>query len=130
MSSLSRIPYRYREKAGQLYIELLAHAVIAILVHIRGGTSVMPMAIAAGLCVLCCLVVLGHTLPVDPRADRRDGRPPDSKKFPSKYPNVGDILDDAGKLRRPPMPDTPGLDPEEYNRYWKEMAKDNPGVFT
>ena len=25
------------------------------------------------------------------------------------------------------MPDTPGLDQDEYNRYWQEMVKENPG---
>lgn len=38
------------------------------------------------------------------------------------HPNV-----DEGQNRHPRMPDTPGLDIEEYRRYWHEAAKDNPG---
>ena len=60
------------------------------------------------------LAALGSALPVDPRAERRGGN----------FPNVDDLR--QGKVRRHDLPDTPGLELDEYHRYWKEMAKDNP----
>lgn len=69
------------------------------------------------------LAVLGHALPMDPRLDRPP-RPGDDLHVPDiNHPDVN-----QEHLRRPRMPDTPGLDPEEYYRYWQEMAKDNPGT--
>ena len=70
-------------------------------------------AMTVALVVVCFLAVLGHALPVD----RRGG---------SDMPNHPNMNPD--QMRRPRMPDTPGLDLEEYNRYWKEVAKDNPGM--
>lgn len=74
------------------------------------------------LYLVVSLFVSGYALPVDPRVDRRGGRIPD---LPNHFPN----MDRAGKLGRPPMPDTPGLDQEEYNRYWAQMAKEHPGSY-
>ena len=73
----------------------------------------------AALSVVCLLAVLGHALPLDPRAGRQGGRVPD-------MPNLPDMNTDQSRRPRR-IPDTPGLDPEEYNRYWEEMARDNPG---
>lgn len=67
------------------------------------------------LFVALSLAVLGGALPVDPRRE---------KKTPN-IPNVDDLR--QGNAPRHRMPDTPGLDVDEYQRYWKEMAKDNPG---
>ena len=74
-------------------------------------------AVVVTLCVVS-LAVLGCALPMDPRVGRERGRDaPDTWN----HPNV-----DEGQYRHPRMPDTPGLDLEEYERYWQEMAKDNP----
>jgi hypothetical protein len=79
--------------------------------------AVLRGAVMVALCVLS-LAVLGHALPMNPRVGReRERDAPDVRD----HPNV-----DEGQYRRPRMPDTPGLDLEEYNRYWQEMAKDNP----
>ena len=72
------------------------------------------MAVSVILFVPLFLAALGSALPVDPRAERRGGN----------FPNVDDLR--QGKVRRHDLPDTPGLELDEYHRYWKEMAKDNP----
>ena len=61
--------------------------------------------------LVVCLAAWASALPVDPRN------------------KASDHLDEAEKLRRARMPDTPGLDQEEYNRYWEEMVKENPGRY-
>lgn len=73
------------------------------------------------LSVVCFLAALSHALPMDPRL----GRPPQGEAPDMNRPDIN-----QEHLRRPRMPDTPGLDPEEYNRYWEEMAKANPGMVT
>lgn len=71
--------------------------------------------------VVCFLAALGHALPMDPRL----GRPPVAGE---KVPDMNRPDVNQEQLRRLRMPDTPGLDPEEYYRYWEEMAKANPGM--
>ena len=75
----------------------------------------------AGVILVVFLAGSASALPVDPRLDRQAGGgylPPDRPVY----------MDEAGKVRRPRFPDTPGLDQDEYNRYWQEMVKENPGV--
>ena len=67
------------------------------------------------LLVLSLVVVVTQALPVDPRRGPADLR----------LDKVAQVDD---RMRRAPMPDTPGLDPDEYNRYWGEMARNNPGT--
>ncbi|CAI8042527.1 Nucleobindin-1 [Geodia barretti] len=75
----------------------------------------------AGVILVVFLAGSASALPVDPRLDRQAGGgylPPDRPVY----------ADEAGKVRRPRFPDTPGLDQDEYNRYWQEMVKENPAM--
>jgi hypothetical protein len=72
----------------------------------------------AGVILVVFLAGSASALPVDPRLDRRAGGGPDKPVY----------LDEAGRVRRPRFPDTPGLDQDEYNRYWQEMVKENPAM--
>ena len=75
----------------------------------------MTAAMKGALLVLSLVVVVTLALPVDPRRGPADLRL-------DKMAQVDD------RMRRAPMPDTPGLDPDEYNRYWGEMARNDPGT--
>lgn len=83
-----------------------------------GSPSVSAM---IGVLLVVFLAVSASALPVDPRAGGPHGVPDGHLPRPGGGPEAG------GKLRRPRIPDTPGLDQDEYNRYWQEMVKENPG---
>lgn len=69
--------------------------------------------------LVAILGVTVHTLPLDPR----NKGPPDPRERPVP------VVDANGQpiLRKPRIPDTPGLNQDEYERYWGEMIKDDPG---
>lgn len=62
-----------------------------------------------GFALLCLLAIAGFALPLDPGR----GKKSDDRKFPEV----------------PRLPDIPGLDAEEYKRYWEEVVKNNPGEY-
>ena len=92
--------------------------VVKIVSEVLYSPLVATMTVA-GVVLVVFLAVSASALPVDPQ--RRAG----DLNVPGQQPVY---VDEAGKLRRPRFPDTPGLDQDEYNRYWQEMVKENPGM--
>ena len=67
--------------------------------------------------IVVLLTALGHALPMDPR-----------RKPVPDVPNVqAPQAQGVPHVPPPRIPDTPGLNSEEYNRYWREMARADPG---
>ena len=66
---------------------------------------------------VCLSVTLAtvRALPVDPR------KPGGGEAVPVP----GNVYGDPARFRR--TGEVPGLDKDEYNRYWQEMARANPG---
>ena len=83
-----------------------------------GPFSPLETAMAVFLTAVCLSLTLGYALPVDPRKQVPGGE--DGKNVPLPA-NV------HGNPNRPRIPEVPGLDKEEYNRYWREMVLANPG---
>ncbi len=75
-----------------------------------------------GFLCLCLLVMAGLCLPVNPTRTKREGDSDQAGK--RERPKFPDIPDDIRKIRE--LRDLPGLDKEEYKRYWDEAVKDNP----
>ena len=74
-----------------------------------------------GFALLCFAVIVGYCLPLDPRAKMAGGEwdkdqlRRDMEQLRNKFPGGG-------------MPQVPGLDKEEYRRYWEEVARNNPSA--
>ena len=77
-----------------------------------------------GFSLLCFSVMVGYCLPLDPRARMgmgergewdREQLKKDMEELRNKFPGGG-------------MPQVPGLDKEEYRRYWEEAARSNPST--
>ena len=84
--------------------------------------------------LLCLLVMAGYCLPLDPRKVNPSkteraatDRDKDTKRMRPNF-NLPGFEDKRRKM--PNLPDMPGLDKEEYKRYWEEVVKDNPSKFT
>lgn len=81
-----------------------------------------------GLVCLCLLVMAGFALPLDPRVNPSKTEPEANKERARerRRPNIPDlpgVPEDLRRLRE--LRDLPGLDREEYRRYWDEIVKDN-----
>lgn len=69
-----------------------------------------------GFVLLCFVLMAGYCAPLDQRA--KEAREEAREALRKAREKLG-----KGPLD---LPDVPGLDKEEYKRYWEELAKSNP----
>ena len=91
-------------------------------------TMLLPLTVKMqlGFVLLCFLVMVGYCLPLDPRAGRPDPRMGGRGEWDKEK-----MRRDMEELRNKfpgGMPQVPGLDREEYRRYWEEIAQNNPST--